>query len=136
MKSLWITLCLGVSFVASAAPVASGKVVLPATSVAKAKGIRTLFISVYDARSRAPMPCAAQKFVLAQDPGTEVLSFTLATESLTMMACPAIPDVINLKAKLDRDGSAGPDAPGDIVGTLEGVKKGTGQLVIRLERVI
>ena len=53
-----------------------------------------------------------------------------------MMACPKIPAKINLKAKLDKDGNAGHDTTGDIVGTIADVKKGTQNVTIVLDKAV
>jgi hypothetical protein len=115
-----------------AATVATGKLSVPKDLSAKAKGIRTVFISIYDAKSPAPMPCAAQKFTLEKDAEGDFLSFTLDSDTVTMMACPRLPETMNLKAKLDRDGSAGRDTTGDIVGTANAIKRGSKDLKISL----
>ncbi|MBI1859331.1 MAG: hypothetical protein HYR96_00225 [Deltaproteobacteria bacterium] len=124
------------SGVALANGVASGKLVLPKSLTAKSAGIRTVFITVFDPKATRPMPCAAQKFELTKNAEGEFLRFSLDTASLTMMGCPEIPTVMNLKARLDQDGSAGPDAPGDIVGKLADVKTGAKNLKIEMSQAI
>lgn len=136
MKKISALLLLGIGSLAGAAPVASGKLVLPPELSAKAKGIRTVFLTIQDPKATTPMPCAAKKFTLDKDAQGEFLSFTLDETSLMMMACSQLPETMNLKAKLDKDGSAGRDAAGDIVGTLTGVKKGSDKLTIKLEKAI
>lgn len=117
-----------------AGTVASGKLVLPKELAEKAKGIRTVFISVHDPKAAAPMPCAAQKLTLTKDAEGDFFTFALKDESLMLMACPSVPETMNLKAKLDRDGSAGRDGNGDIVGTIQNVKKGSANLTIVLDK--
>ena len=134
---LSIPICvLFFSIPAVSAPVASGKLVLSKELSVKAKGIRTVFITVKDPKAAMPMPCAAQKFTLTKDAEGDFLTFSLETGSLMMMACQEIPEMLNLKAKLDKDGSAGPDSSGDLVGTLNGIKKGSKNLKIELTKVI
>lgn len=131
-----LVLCTASLLAPAGTPVASGKIILPKGASAKAKGLRTLFISVQDAKAASPMPCAAQKFTLDKDAQGEFLAFKLDTDSLTMMGCPELPETMNLKVKLDKDGSAGPDTSGDIVGNAKGVKKGATNLKITLDKTI
>ena len=136
MKTLILVLVIGTSLPGFGAAVASGKLVLPKDLGAKAKGIRTVFISVQDPKAVIPMPCAAQKFTLEKDAEGEFLSFSLTTDSVMMMACTDLPETMNVKAKLDKDGDAGRDITGDIVGTVTGVKKGSSNLKITMEKVV
>ena len=41
-----------------------------------------------------------------------------------------VPATMRIKAKLDKDGSAGPDASGDVTGTVDQVKVGASNVVI------
>lgn len=127
--SLW-------AITAIADPIASGVLRLPGKLSGNAKNLRTIFISIHDARTQSPMPCAAKKLVLEKDAVGDFLSFKLETHTITMMACPSIPELMNLKAKLDQDGSAGRDQPGDIVGFLKAVKKGSRKLTLTLDKLV
>ncbi len=90
----------------------------------KDAGIRTLFIIVYDADSPRPMPYGAMKVTLKDDAKGSFYSGDLTTENVQTMGGGAVPKNIRLKARLDKDGSAGMDSPGDLVGLVEKVKAG------------
>lgn len=136
MKTTYALLLFGVSGLATGATVVSAKLVLGKDLAPSAKGIRTVFVAIQDPAAKMPMPCAAKKFTLTKDAEGEFLSFTLDSDSLTLMACKELPETMNLKAKLDKDGSAGPDAAGDIVGRVTGIKKGASQVTITLDKAI
>lgn len=120
-----------VAIVAQAAPVASGKLILKAP----ASDSRTIFLVVQDPSSPMPMPCAAQKIELTKPLAGE-LAFTLDSDKMQLMACPAVPEVFHLKAKLDKDGSAGKDSTGDIVGIAQNIKKGAKNVNVTLDKVV
>ena len=136
MKILFSTLIVFVSAFSFAAPVVSGKLVIAKDLAPKARGIRTVFVSLYDAAGTSTaMPCAAQKLELAKDASGEFLSYTLDDTSLTLMGCSAVPEQMNIKVKLDKDGSAGPDADGDLVGVMNGIKKGSTGVKVLIDRL-
>ncbi len=120
-----------VSLAAPAAPLASGKLVLKAP----ATDSRTIFLIVQDPASPMPMPCAAQKIELAK-PLQGELAISLDSDKLKLIACPAVPAVFHLKAKLDKDGSAGRDSSGDVVGIAQHVKNGARNVVVTLDKVV
>jgi len=131
-------LAVGISLINSgpalcADTILSGKLVLAKNRTAQAKGIRTVFLTLQDPASESRMPCAAEKFTLTKDASGEFYTFELTTDTLKMMGCPTVPEKFNVKAKLDKDDSANPDAPGDIIGVLKGVKKGSKNIVIDLK---
>ena len=116
----------------------SGKLVLDNALEKSAKGIKTLFIVIYDADSSARMPYAAQKVELGKDVKGQFHSFKLTTNSVQMMGgrMQGLPKNLRIKAKLDKDGSAGPDAPGDIVGVVNKAPIGSKDLTITLKQKI
>jgi len=60
-------------------------------------------------------------------PVRSFIDFRLSDESLTVMTPGPVPEAIEIKARLDKDGDAGKDQPGDLVGTLKRVKAGKKQ---------
>ncbi len=113
---------------------ARGKVVLSDDLTEKAKGIETLFI-IASGMDR-PMPLGALKKTLRGDAKGEVYEFVLTNESMMRMdPNGAFPEQFKLKARLDRDGTAGPDQPGDLVGEVNPVHLGD-DIVIRIDRAI
>ncbi len=120
-----------VSIAAQSTPLASGKLILKSPS----SDSRTIFLIVQDPSSPAPMPCAAQKIELAKPLEGEI-SFALDSDKIQLMACSEVPAVFHLKAKLDKDGSAGRDATGDVIGIAEKVKKGAKNVKVTLDKVI
>jgi hypothetical protein len=101
--------------------IASVTVTLDSSVEGKTAGIRTLFITVFDADSAGPMPYGSIKVDLKADPKGQVFSGDLDTSNITVMGQGRpLPKNIRLKARLDKDGSGGKDQAGDIVGTFDG----------------
>lgn len=95
-----------------------------AALVKKDAGIRTLFIILYDADSPRPMPYGAVKIDLKEDAKGAFYKGDLTSENVQTMGGGPVPKNLRLKARLDKDGSAGMDQPGDLVGTVEKAKAG------------
>jgi len=53
-----------------------------------------------------------------------------------MMGNQDVPEYFKLKARLDRDGQAGPDQSGDLVGEVVGVKRGQRGIEIQISRIV
>lgn len=116
---------------------ASGKIELDKKLVDKAKGIRTMYISIYDAASGMPRPYAATKIDLSKDASAGTFQdFKLTSDNVMTMGHGTMPETMRIKVKLDKDGSAGPDASGDITGTVDKVKQGATGVVIKLDTAI
>ncbi len=114
---------------------ARGKVILNDGLEEQAKGIRTLFI-VATGPDR-PMPIGAFRKSLPNDVKGEVYEFVLTKDNVqSMMGEAPWPEGFKLKARLDRDGSAGADQPGDLVGEVFPVAKGQVGVEIRIDRVV
>ena len=64
--------------------------------------------------------------------------FTITKDNIQLMGQQQSdpPEVFNIKVRLDRDGQAGADQPGDIVGTMEGVQRGSKDVRIVLNKAI
>lgn len=128
----------GEAVLAKAKVLAEGQVVLKkdAKLAAKAKGIRTLYLVVYDENSRRPMPFGAKKVQLAEDASGSFHKFKLTTANVARMNPHAsVPKSLKLKARLDRDGSAGMDQPGDVIGMVKGISAGSKDVKIVLDQV-
>jgi hypothetical protein len=138
--TLLSSLALTYSLAASAAPIASGKIVLTPKLKEAAKGIRTIFVSVYDGSKKGgpAMPYGAIKIDLTQDAGGgDVTAFTLDTDTMMIMgAADQVPKKLDIKAKLDKDGSAGPDEAGDLVGWAKSVKPGAKNVVVKIDKQV
>ena len=65
-------------------------------------------------------------------------SFTITKDNLQLMGQQQSdpPEAFNIKVRLDRDGQAGADRPGDIVGTVKGVQRGSKDVRIVLNKAI
>lgn len=145
-KLLSIAAAAAISTTAFAAPkagaakdtvYASGKIELDKKLSDKAKGIRTLYISIYDAASGMPRPYAATKIELPKDATSGAFhDFTLTPANIIAMGHGPAPQSMRIKAKLDKDGSAGPDASGDVTGTVSDVKLGASNVIIKLDTVV
>ena len=114
---------------------ARGKVSISEQLVGVAAGTRTLFI-IASGPDR-PMPLGAFKKTLGSDAKGAFYDFVLTKENTQrMMSDEAWPDTFKLKARLDKDGLAGPDQPGDLVGEVFPVTVGAEGIEIRIERLI
>jgi hypothetical protein len=98
----------------------------------KTLGIRTLYVIVYDTESKMPMPYGAMKVELKADAKGSIYKGELTTANVVSMNPGApLPKTLRLKARLDKDGAAGKDQPGDAVGNIASVKVGeTAKIVI------
>lgn len=115
---------------------AAGRIELDPALARDAQGIATLYIIVNDPASPMPMPLGAVKERLEGDFSGSI-PFFLTKEKMIMMNPDApMPQVLRLKARLDMDGLAGMDQPGDLVGIIEGVNLGASDLTIRIDRRI
>jgi len=106
-----------------------------------AAGIRTLYVIVYDSASPMPRPYGAMKVDLKADASGTIYKGDLTIDpeatpkknegNVIVMGAGALPTNLRLKARLDKDGSAGMDQPGDVIGKVENVQAGsTAKIVI------
>ncbi len=100
--------------------------------VAKAAaGVRTLYVIVYDNESKMPMPYGAMKVDLKADAKGSIFKGDLTTANVQRMNPQApFPKTIRLKARLDKDGNAGMDQPGDVIGKADGIKVGDNAKIV------
>ena len=112
--------------------IAAGEVSLDPKLEARAKGVRTLFLVLRDENSPMPMPFAAMKVELKKDASGKFHTFRLTDSNVTKMSGGDTPAKIEIKARLDRDGSAGRDSPGDLVGSAKGVNAGSTDVKITI----
>ena len=114
---------------------ARGRIILNPSLEHDAAGIRTLFI-VASGTDR-PMPLGAFRKSLSEDAKGVVYDFVLTKDNMqSMMGDAPWPQSFKLKARLDRDGAAGPDSSGDLVGEIFPVERGQSDLEIRIDRVV
>ncbi|MES2744639.1 MAG: hypothetical protein V4655_04390 [Bdellovibrionota bacterium] len=112
----------------------SGEVVLPEGMRGDATGVETLFIIVYDEASQMPMPFGAQKEKMPKDL-TQPIPFLVTKEALRVMNPDAPPPrTMRVKVRIDKDGVAGPDQPGDLTGEVTGVAFGTRDQLIEIKK--
>ncbi|HET9237464.1 MAG TPA: hypothetical protein VFO10_09455 [Oligoflexus sp.] len=141
LSCLMLGLGLSVSPVLQAAvkKLATVEVTIEGKQLTAAAGIRTLYVIVFDAKS--PRPYGAMKVDLKADASGTLYKGDLTVDpeatstkndgNVMVMGAPTLPTTIRLKARLDKDGSAGKDQPGDIVGIAEEVAAGsTAKIVI------
>lgn len=123
---------------------ASGSLEIPEGLASSATGISTLFMVIYDLDSPVPMPYGAVRFRLDQPVAAgKFFDFNITKEKIQLMGMAEnnanaglFPKRLRIKARLDRDGIAGRDQQGDIVGEANPVAFGTTGLVIRLDHKI
>lgn len=115
---------------------AAGTVEIAPELLSDAQGIGTLFIILHDAESSMPMPFGAVKERLSKDFQGN-FAFTITKEQMMMMNPNAVvPHAFRVKARLDKDGVAGADQPGDLVGSLDSIPTGSTDVVIRITRKV
>lgn len=142
---LWITvgfvvvLALGIGaafFFGEKSPlVFSGTVRLAPHLTAPAQGVRTLYLVLYP--TDAPRPYAAMRVQLTADPLETVANLVVTPERLQIMQPGApIPMQFHVKVRLDRDGMGGTDQPGDLVGMVHGVTRGTEGLELVIDQLV
>lgn len=97
----------------------------------KGAKIHTLYITLYDADSAMPRPYGAAKINLDKDPAKGLVFIgTLDTTNVAVMGGGDMPKHLKIKARLDKDGSAGPDEVGDLVGINAKVDAGAKAVVV------
>lgn len=101
----------------------------------KAHGIRTLYLTIYDASSPAPRPYGALKVDLTADAKGTFYKGKLNADNVMVMGGGEAPKSLRIKARLDKDGSAGPDSAGDLVGIAEKVAAGS-KTTITIDKAI
>lgn len=114
---------------------ARGRVVLADELKSAASDIHTLFLIV--SPTDMPMPYGAfRKTVGDVAPGV-IYEFALTYDNLQRMRMDLPwPEPFKLKARLDRDGVAGPDQPGDLVGELAPLSPGAQDLEVRITKLV
>ncbi|NRA66364.1 MAG: hypothetical protein HRU19_17895 [Pseudobacteriovorax sp.] len=119
-----ISLVAAFNFGEESQPYVSGKVTIDASLDDKAQFSKTLFLIVFG--DQIPMPYGAMKIRLKEPLSSDnPVEFRLTKERLQLMnESRPLPRILRVKARLDRDGIAGPDQPGDIVGFLDDVPVG------------
>ncbi|MBM4253629.1 MAG: hypothetical protein FJ146_16805 [Deltaproteobacteria bacterium] len=90
----------------------------------KDTGIRTLYVTLYDAASSMPMPYGALKVDLDKDAKGTFYKGELNSTNVMIMGGGDVPKTLRIKARLDKDGSAGRDEAGDLVGIADQVSLG------------
>ena len=111
---------------------ARGNIELDPSLVEDADGISTLYVVVYDMDSPMPMPYGAMKERLDSSATAGVFfPLTITKEKLRVMnPNRPVPQRMRLKARLDKDGNAGMDQPGDLTGEISGINFGESNVTI------
>ncbi len=147
MKKVGLFVGLGIVVIIIIAALMAGK--MGETSYAFAKGEIILDESLLESAARAstlyiiisgtdrPMPFGAFRKTITLAPGKDVYKFVLTKDNIqAMQDISTWPNEIKLKARLDLDGAAGPDQPGDLVGELYPVTLGSKDLVLKIDRLV
>ena len=103
----------------------------------RASSHRVLYLVIYDEGSKMPMPYGAARFILQSSPSGNFINISLNHENLKVMGGPnqPKPKTMRIKARLDVDGQAGKDQPGDIVGEATQIAYGSTNVAIKLNKV-
>ncbi len=111
-----------------------GEIVIPENLRGDAEGVKTLFVIIYDEASPMPMPFGAQKEKMPVDL-TKPIPYFVTKEALQMMNPDAPPpQSMRVKVRIDKDGIAGPDQPGDLTGEVTSVAFGTTGKTIEIQK--
>lgn len=115
---------------------ASGTISLDSKLEEKAKGIRTLFVTIFNAESSQPVPYGSQKIDLKKDAKGQFAEFNLTTGNIARMQASAGKTLMKMriKARLDKDGSAGVDQPGDLIGVIDNIDVGAKNLKLMINQ--
>lgn len=98
-----------------------------------AVGVETMFVIINDEANPMPMPFGAMKEKLPPDLSQPIV-FSVTKEALRVMNPDAPPPkLMRVKVRIDRDGVAGPDQPGDLTGIMEHVPFGQKDLEIKID---
>ena len=107
---------------------------------ARAAGKSTLFIILFDQESESSMPYAAYKTHVSDIKPQERVTFKLTKNNVQLMpaamANKSLPAFFRVKARLDADGIAGPDSPGDLVGESKDIPYGAKDKTILIDHAI
>jgi uncharacterized protein (DUF3820 family) len=110
----------------------TGTITVPEEMRGDASGIETLFVIINDEANPMPMPFGAMKERMPIDL-SQPIPFFVTKESLRMMNPDAAPpQVMRVKVRIDKDGTAGVDQPGDLTAIVEHVNFGTKDLKITI----
>lgn len=89
---------------------------------------KVIYISLFG--SDSPMPYAAMREHIEVGNTLDLREIIVTAEKLTVMNPDREqPQLMRVKVRLDADGTAGPDSPGDITGQAEPVQWGGGEIV-------
>lgn len=115
--------------------IAAGSIEIAPELEAAAGQMDILFLIFFDQDSAMPMPYGAVRYKLSKAPQGEFHKFIVTPDNLNVMnpGGPK-PTRFRIKAKLDADGAAGMDAPGDLVGEALGVEGGVTDLRLKIDR--
>ena len=143
MKNIWLigTVVLALAVIAAVFTaiytgekskiIVAGKIKIAPHLQAKAQNIRTLYIVLRNAQATSPMPYGAY----VDRTGNH--TFILTKDNVQLMGnAEAEPTSLNIKARLDADGQAGIDQPGDLVGELKNIALGSTDVLINISKEI
>lgn len=120
--------------------VAAGQIKISSELELRAVGIKTLFITVFDASPDNPapfMPLAAYRDKINEHPKGVFYDFKLTESNLQFMnPNHKLPAKIKLKARLDQDGRGGRDQPGDLTGSLDSIALGQKDILIEIDHLV
>lgn len=102
-----------------------------------ADGIQTLYLILYDGDSQWPAPFGVVRYIVDAPPKGKFLNFVVTKEVIQVMRPDhQLPKSWRVKVRLDKDGMAGQDQPGDLVGGLDSVAFGTEGVKLEINRRI
>ncbi len=107
---------------------------------ARAAGKSVIFITLFDQNAASPMPYAAFKTHTSGVTVETKIPFILTKNNVQLMPAAmnskTLPTQFRVKARLDADGLAGPDSPGDLTGEKLQVPFGTQNLELVIDKAI
>jgi len=134
LMSVILALVLAVKYGEKEAMYFSGKVTLDPKLETDARDIRTLYLSLFDDAVESRRPYGAMRIQLTSTPKGRVASFTANRDTVQVMfPGSGSPSMFRIRARLDRDGLAGPARPGDLIGEISNIKSGSRNIEINID---
>jgi hypothetical protein len=114
-----------------------GNISLASGMEKEAEGIQTMYLILYDGETQWPAPFGVVRYIIDTPPKGKFFDFVVTKEVIQLMRQDhQLPKSWRVKVRLDKDGMAGQDQPGDLVGGLNSVAFGTEGVQLEIDRRI
>ena len=114
--------------------IAAGQIEISPELNIDARELSDLFIVIYDQENPAPMPYGAIRYQLEKPAEGKFFDFVITKDNLQIMQPDLpLPKTLRIKARLDVDGRAGLDQPGDLVGETSNIETGSRSVSVKID---